>query len=86
MRDLESLARERWRVTFCLTSAIVVCYFGFILLVAFAKESLAILLLPGLSLGIVLGASVIVAAWLLTYAYVRWANRRFDPESRRLGR
>jgi uncharacterized membrane protein (DUF485 family) len=39
---------------------------------------------PGLTLGILLGAGVIVAAWLLTLVYVRWANRVYDPELRRL--
>jgi uncharacterized membrane protein (DUF485 family) len=33
----------------------------------------------GLSLGILLGALVIVAAWTLTFVYVSWANRVYDP-------
>jgi uncharacterized membrane protein (DUF485 family) len=33
---------------------------------------------PGLSLGILLGALVIVAAWVLIWIYVRWANRHYD--------
>jgi Protein of unknown function, DUF485 len=32
----------------------------------------------GLSLGILLGALVIVSAWLLIAIYVRWANRHYD--------
>ena len=35
---------------------------------------LAVQLMPGLSLGILLGALVIVASWVLTWIYVRWAN------------
>jgi len=57
----------------------VLVYFGFIALVAFRPATLARLIQPGLSLGIVLGALVIVAAWLLTLAYVSWANRVYDP-------
>jgi uncharacterized membrane protein (DUF485 family) len=57
----------------------VITYFGFIALVAFGKGFLASLLAPGLSWGILLGAVVIVGAWLLTYVYVRWANRVYDP-------
>jgi len=34
---------------------------------------------PGLSLGILLGALVIVTSWLLTWVYVRWANNVYDP-------
>ena len=32
----------------------------------------------GLTLGIVLGAAVIVASWLLTWVYVWWANAHYD--------
>ena len=56
----------------------MVLYLGFILLVAYAKPLLGTLVVPGLSLGILLGALVIVAAWVLIWIYVRWANRHYD--------
>ena len=34
--------------------------------------------MPGLSLGILLGAFVIIAAWVLIWIYVRWANTHYD--------
>jgi uncharacterized membrane protein (DUF485 family) len=76
---LEALAAARTRVAGALTAAMVVVYFGFILLIAFARPLLATLLWPGLSLGILLGALVIVFSWGLTLGYVRWANRCYDP-------
>ncbi len=76
---LHALARARTRIGLALTAAVVAVYFGFIGAVAFARPALGLMLAPGLSLGIVLGASVIVAAWLLTWVYVRWANRYYDP-------
>jgi uncharacterized membrane protein (DUF485 family) len=76
---LRALARARTRLAFALTAAVVVIYFGFIGAVAFARPALGRLVMPGLSLGILLGALVIVAAWLLTLVYVRWANGRYDP-------
>lgn len=75
---LERLAARRARVAGGLTAAVVAIYFGFILMIAFAKPLLATRIAPGLSLGIALGALVIVLAWLLTFVYVRWANRRYD--------
>jgi uncharacterized membrane protein (DUF485 family) len=75
---LARLAAARARVAGVLTAAVVVVYFGFILLIAYAKPLLATQLRPGLSLGILLGALVIVVSWLLTWAYVRWANRHYD--------
>jgi uncharacterized membrane protein (DUF485 family) len=53
-------------------------YFGFILLVAFNKPMLGIRVAPGLSLGMLLGALVIVVAWALTWIYIAWANAHYD--------
>ena len=82
--DLRALAQARLRVALGLTAGVVVVYFGFIGAVAFARPALAHLVAPGLSVGILLGALVIVAAWLLTWVYVRWANTRYDPALRAL--
>lgn len=76
---IRDLSIQRWRKASALTIAIVVVYFGFILLVAYGRDVLSIRLADGLSLGILLGALVIVSAWLLTYVYVSWANRVYDP-------
>ena len=84
-RSLGAVAAERWRLAVALTIAVVVIYFGFIALIAFDKPLVATLLAPGLSVGILLGALVIVASWLLTWVYVRWANGRYDAEIERLG-
>jgi uncharacterized membrane protein (DUF485 family) len=83
---LRELDRARWRVVLSLTGAMVVLYFGFIALVAVGRTTLAIEVVPGLSLGILLGAIVIVASWLLTWVYVWWANRYYDPRVQALTR
>jgi uncharacterized membrane protein (DUF485 family) len=75
---LDDLAAARWRVAIGLTVAMMVVYFGFILLVAFNKPLLATRVATGLSLGMLLGALVIVTAWVLTWIYVRWANTHYD--------
>jgi uncharacterized membrane protein (DUF485 family) len=75
---LEAVAAARWRMAVGLTVAMMVVYFGFILLIAFQKELLGISVIPGLTLGILLGALVIFTAWSLTWIYVRWANRHYD--------
>ncbi len=78
MKAVTDLAAERWRFSLWLTLAMMVIYFGFILLIAFNKPLLGTLIAPGLSLGILLGALVIIAAWVLIYLYVRWANNYYD--------
>jgi uncharacterized membrane protein (DUF485 family) len=76
---LQELDQARWRMALALTCAMVLMYFGFIALVAFGRALLAIQVIPGLSLGILLGALVIVFSWVLTWVYVRWANSVYDP-------
>lgn len=84
--DLVRLARARWRVALGLTAAMLVIYFGFILLAAFAKHGMGGQIIPGLSWGVLLGALVIIAAFVLTGIYVRWANAHYDPELRAIQR
>ena len=77
---LERLAARRWRLAISLTALMLMAYFSFILGVAFGKERMGTILTPGLSWGVVLGAAVIVVAWVLTGIYVRWANNVYDGE------
>jgi uncharacterized membrane protein (DUF485 family) len=84
--ELRALAARRGRLALALTAAVMTVYFGFILLVAFAKPLLATLVAPGLSFGIALGAAVIVISWVLTLVYVRWTNRHYDAALSRLRR
>ncbi|HEY9622170.1 MAG TPA: DUF485 domain-containing protein [Crinalium sp.] len=83
-RAIIALGNERWRFSFWLTGAMMIIYFGFILLIAYDKPLLGTLVMPGLSLGILLGALVIIAAWVLIYIYVRWANNYYDRQLARL--
>jgi uncharacterized membrane protein (DUF485 family) len=75
---IRRIAAARWRVAILLTTAMMAIYFGFILLVAYGKPLLTTTIAPGLSVGILLGALVIVSAWILMLIYVRWANRHHD--------
>ncbi|WP_375504814.1 DUF485 domain-containing protein [uncultured Nostoc sp.] len=86
IKALQALAAERWRVSLILSGAMMFIYFGFILLIAFNKPLLGSLVVPGLSLGILLGALVIVSAWVLIFIYVRWANSSYDDQIARLTR
>jgi uncharacterized membrane protein (DUF485 family) len=72
------LSRQRWRIATSLSAVMIVAYFGFVLLIAFDKPLVGTIIAPGLSLGVLLGALVIVAAWIVTWIYVRWANGHMD--------
>lgn len=81
---IERLSAARWRVALTLTTAMMVLYFGFVLLVAYNKPLLGRQITPGLSIGILLGALVIVASWVLIWVYTHWANAHYDGEVSRL--
>ena len=84
--EVRALARARWRIAILLTGIMVAMYFGFIALIAFDKALLARPIVPGLTVGILLGVLVIVVSWLLTWVYVRWANAHYDARLEALRR
>ena len=75
---LTRVAAARWRLALLLTAIMTVTYVGFILLIAFNKPLLGTILLPGLSLGILIGVLLIITAWALILTYVRWTNTYYD--------
>ncbi len=83
--ELRRLVGRRWRIGAVLTAVMMIAYFGFIFIVAFAKPTAGQLVADDrVSLGILIGAGVIVLAPVLTAIYVRWANRHYDPSVKAL--
>jgi uncharacterized membrane protein (DUF485 family) len=76
--EFNSLVRNRWQIATFLLILQFIAYYGFILLVAYAKPTLAIKVGAVTTLGIVLGMLVIVVTFLLTLVYVIWANKVYD--------
>jgi uncharacterized membrane protein (DUF485 family) len=75
-----ALVQKRTRFAWILSAAMLVIYFGFILMIAFAPKILAVPIGGGVTtLGIPVGLFIIVAAFVLTGIYVRRANSEFDP-------
>jgi uncharacterized membrane protein (DUF485 family) len=84
--DFRHMLARRWRVSLVLSALLFILYYGYIILIAVNPEVLSMRIGETTTLGIPLGAAVIVGAWALTAAYVIWANRRYDPEVDRLRR
>ena len=77
--DYQELKAKRSRFGWWLTLAMMVVYYGFILLVAFGKEFLSQRLGSGvMTIGIPVGFGVIVFTIIITAYYVRRANSEFD--------
>ncbi len=72
------LVRQRNRLATVLTIVMLLIYYGFILLVAFAPGVLGTKIGTVTTLGIPLGIFVIVSAFVLTGIYVAKANTSFD--------
>ncbi|MCP5281231.1 MAG: DUF485 domain-containing protein [Rhodoferax sp.] len=78
----QALKARRSRFGWWLTLAMMVVYYGFILLVAFDKEFLSQRMGEGvMTLGIPVGFGVIVFTIVITAVYVRRANSEFDDLS-----
>jgi uncharacterized membrane protein (DUF485 family) len=78
----QELRTKRSSFGWLLTAAMMVVYYGFILLVAFNKEFLSQRLGDGvMTMGIPVGFGVIVFTIVITAIYVKRANTEFDELS-----
>lgn len=94
--DVESLSRHpeflqlvkrKQRLYWSLTAAMLVIYYGFVLLVAFAPAVLGQSLSGGVTtVGMLVGVVIILLAFALTGIYVYRANHVIDPINDRLKR
>jgi uncharacterized membrane protein (DUF485 family) len=77
--NYQTLKSRRSRFGLWLTMAMLVVYYGFILLVAFDKPLLATRLGAGVTtIGMPIALAVIVFTVFITAIYVRHANREYD--------
>jgi uncharacterized membrane protein (DUF485 family) len=79
-----ALVAKRWKVSMALLALLFVSYYGYIILVATAKDFVNQKVGEVTTLAIPLGLAAIVIAWALTAFYVAWANKSYDPEVERL--
>jgi uncharacterized membrane protein (DUF485 family) len=83
--DYKELVRRRSSFGWTLSLIMLVIYFGFILLVAYAPKFLGTPLGTGVTtIGIPIGLFVIVSAFVLTGIYVSKANSKYDTLIRRI--
>jgi uncharacterized membrane protein (DUF485 family) len=84
-RRFRKLVAKRTRFAWMLSAAMLVIYFGFIFIIAFAPKSLGTPIGSGVTtIGIPLGLFVIVSAFVLTGIYVHRANTEFDAITREI--
>ncbi len=74
------LVKRRGRLAFALSALVLVSYYSFMMVVAFAPGLLRTPLGEGsaLTVGVPIGAAIIVVSWLLTGVYSHFANGEFQ--------
>ena len=83
--NYQELVRRRSSLGWMLSLIMLVVYFGFILLVAYAPRFLGIRIGTGVTtIGIPIGLAVILLAFVLTGIYVRRANSSYDVLVRKI--
>jgi uncharacterized membrane protein (DUF485 family) len=83
----QQLKSRRSRFGWLLATAMLIVYYGFILLVAFNKPLLATRLGEGVTtIGMPLGLGVIVFTIVITGIYVRRANSEYDDLTEQITR
>jgi len=83
--NYQELVRRRSSLGWTLSLIMLVIYFGFILLVAYAPKFLGMRFGDGVTtIGIPIGLFVIASAFVLTGIYVSKANSKYDALIRRI--
>ncbi|MBC7905203.1 MAG: DUF485 domain-containing protein [Rhodospirillaceae bacterium] len=76
----QTLVKRRGRLAAILSALVLVSYYTFMMVVAFAPGLLHTPLSEGsaLTIGVPVGAAIIVVSWLLTGVYSHFANGAFE--------
>ncbi|WP_276361703.1 DUF485 domain-containing protein [Daejeonella sp. H1SJ63] len=74
----KKLVKTRWNTSLIFTFLMLFVYIGFLLIIAYNKDLLKIPMGDSLNLAIVVGLGIILFSWIITGAYVYWANNYYD--------
>jgi uncharacterized membrane protein (DUF485 family) len=80
--NYRALVKERTSFGWTLSIITLVLYYGYITIVAFAPGLIATKISGDITVGIILGAGLIVLSIILTGIYVVRANSRYDDLTR----
>ena len=80
----QELEKKRGSLAWRLTIAMLVIYFGYVMVIAFMPSLFAIPVSGVITLGIPIGVVVIIAAFILTGMYVTKANSEFDDLTKQI--
>ncbi len=76
----KKLVKNRWNISLTFTFLMLLVYIGFLMIVAYQKETLKMPIGDSLNLAIIVGIGIIIFSWLITGVYVYWANNYYDAD------
>jgi uncharacterized membrane protein (DUF485 family) len=79
--EFQELRSRLRRFVFPMTAVFLLWYFVYVLLGAFAHDFMATKVWGDINVGIVIGLGQFVTTFLITFIYVRFANRELDPRA-----
>ncbi|HET8641927.1 MAG TPA: DUF485 domain-containing protein [Pseudonocardiaceae bacterium] len=82
--EFVELRRRLRRFVFPMTAAFLAWYLLYVLLATYARGFMSQKLFGNINIGLVLGLLQFVSTFLITWLYVRYANRRLDPLAEQL--
>lgn len=78
------LKRSRRSFVFPLAAAFLIWYFVYVLLSSFAIEFMLQKVWGDITVGLLFGLGQFVTTFVITMAYVSFANRKLDPQAERI--
>jgi uncharacterized membrane protein (DUF485 family) len=82
--DFRRLRRSFRAFAFPMTAAFLVWYLSYVLLSTYAEDLMSRPALGNLNVGLLLGLGQFLSTFLITWLYVRHANKSLDPVATRL--
>ena len=79
--EFQELRNRLRRFVFPMTAVFLLWYFAYVLLGAFAHDFMATKVWGDINVGILIGLGQFVTTFLITFIYVRFANRELDPRA-----
>jgi len=75
----QTLRRRHRRFVFPVLALALLWYFAYVLLAGYAPEFMATPVFGRVNVGLLIGLGQVVTTFVITMAYVAYANRRLDP-------
>ncbi|TCO13913.1 uncharacterized membrane protein (DUF485 family) [Kribbella steppae] len=82
--DFSELRRRFRRFVFPMTGVFLVWYFLYVLLAAYAPDFMSTKVAGNINVALLFGLGQFVSTFAITMFYVRWADKRLDPDAETL--